>query len=324
MSDVIDLNGATLDGGALESGKTYRNGTMRYVTAHKTEGVTLDGIVVLTGEKHGLHAVNANGLTLLDVTIDSEEEPADNASGLFFQGGAGLSIERLNVKRARFGVIARFAADVEVVDSDFTGISEDALRFISCTNAAARRCQFYEFAGENIGGDGLHPDSIQVFTYDGIPNAGIAIEDNLCFVGKGSKYQGPFIRAYDDQPAPTGLVVRRNVVLCQMGNGIVVTGEGELTDNFVAGYAGFDTSKISINDFTGPVTGNKSQHWLDRAVGYQKTWAPEGNEIVEAVTEEQAAQIVDDWRAKFRPEPIILPEGLSPAVLAFLDERYKN
>lgn len=324
MSDVIDLNGGALDGAALESGKTYRNGRMRYVTAHKTEGVTLDGIRLLTGEKHGLHAIGAKALTLVNCAIDSEDVPKSGTHGVFFQSGTGLTVQGLKVKRARLGVTARFAADVEIVDGDFTGISEDAIRFISCTNAATRRCQFHDFAGENIGGEGLHPDSIQVFTYDGIPNAGIAIEDNLCFVGKGSKYQGPFIRAYDDQPAPTGLVVRRNVVLCQMGNGIVVAGDGELVDNFVAGYEGLDTSKISLNMATwrGKVSGNKAQHWLNSAVGYKKGWAPDGNEYVEAVTEEQAAQIVADWRARFRPEPIILPEGLSPAVLAFLDERY--
>ncbi|MCT2398543.1 right-handed parallel beta-helix repeat-containing protein [Novosphingobium mangrovi (ex Huang et al. 2023)] len=316
--DIIDLGGAVLDAPQLKSGRLYRNGSIRYATAIGAEDLGLDRVTIITGQGDGLLARSIRNAQVTDCEVVSDGVPKDSTRGLFFYNGEGITIERLTVRRARMGVVLRQITGGRISASDFSGISEDAVRLVSCSDVAIVDSDFHDFAAdEEIGGTGLHPDSIQLFTDGAVPNRSITIEGNRMWQGAGSKFPGPFARYYADKPSPEKLIIRRNIILSRVGNGIVAAGSGEVTDNFVAGYADGPVCKISFaEDWNGPVTGNRAQHYVDKVKGFQAGWAPAGNEIIDPVADES---MIDGWRAAPKP---VLPAGLTNEMLAFLDARY--
>lgn len=276
-------------------GKTYIGQRIQNI-----KGDPANPIILTNGILVAATILGCVGLTLRDVTIQGDNTqlpvPQVRKHGLIIRASSHITVEQSDISRSLCGISAISTSYVNM-DANLFHDNRDDVHFVNSEFYTVRRNEFTDH--KNAVTD--HPDAIQVWTDKGLdhPAQGCVIEDNCIHRGNGRYMQGVFIRSYTQTQkpgwkAPTGLLVRNNLLIGTSPNGIAVCGDGDVLGNEVWSYPD-KKSKIMIQGKY-RVSGNKALHFSVNGV-FSKT-PPAGNTINNVANPANEAALVAQWRQR--------------------------
>lgn len=286
---------------------TLANGTITGLDMRRVRGFVLDRMTLIAGPRLNNNAIG-HGSADIHVTRCTVRGPDDRpvqestCTGLSLRTVEGYSITDSDFTHSQFALSLQQANDGLVSGNRFHDNRKDALRLIGCSRVVVAENDFTDFYPVDTGGAGDHPDAIQCWTEKGMPGDDITIRDNRIWRGKGGGVQGIFCRYYpasSGRPAFRRLIVRDNIVAGAIMNGIAVSGDGEVTGNVVIEYSD-QKSSIRWEAWEGPIKGNQAARYI---VGTKDAGVPLGNDVLDAMTADEAQKLVDGWRALIGPPP---------------------
>lgn len=238
-----------------------------------------------------------------DVAVPSLELVA-----FFIDGVDGCSITDSELANLRIAISWRGGKNLTVAKNHIHHCRTDAIRGEGYENAKILDNLIHDMMPPV----GDHPDAIQVWTppvVNGVAPAAsnLEITRNIYYRGDGAPAQGVFLRQYEDGRAKhKGINAHGNIMLGCMGNGMLLTGEGEARGNAVVGYIG-QRSWLMSNGFVGPIEGNTASFFSSYDKAEAAALLPLNTKVREDMT---AAEAMAAYLPKEPPPPPAEPETI--------------
>lgn len=240
------------------------------VVVFKREGVTLDGLDVRRTAaqpvRQLLAVLSSRAVTLKGVSVAG---PATGDRGqeyaMMIRDSHGVVVEGCTITRVRYGIGLLDGRDVKVIRNEVHDVQTDGIRGGGTSDL---------LLAENVVGalrpkPGEHPDGIQLWTNQHTRAAErITIRDNVVVRAGGGIMQGIFVTGKTDQARMRQVVVRDNMVIGAMYNGILVAGadQVDLQNNTVVAYTDMK-SRVSVAHAANvSLTNNRAAAFLYKSV----------------------------------------------------------